>query len=175
MNMFFTSDLHFYHKSILSFAKEFRPFQDLDEMRQHFIDEINATCQPTDILYHLGDLYFGKSPEQLREILSEIKCRLHFIRGNHDHNNNVKVMREFGHVEDYLELKVNGTKLILCHYPLTFWNSAHYGSSHLFGHMHGRYQAPGRAIDVGWDAHGKILSIEEALELCRAKPIHEVY
>ena len=173
--MFFTSDLHFEHKSILKFCPDTRPFQDLDEMRQHLIDEINATCQPEDTFYHLGDLYFGKSQEELREILSEVKCRMHFIRGNHDYSNYVKVMKEFGHVDDYLELKANGTKLVLCHYPLAFWNSAHYGSIHAFGHMHGRYQHQGRAIDVGYDAQGKIINLQELIDQCKQKPIHEVY
>ena len=173
MNMFVTSDLHFGHKSILKFCKETRPFADLDDMKQKIVDEINTLCDPLDTLYHLGDLYFGKSQEELREILSQIKCRLRFIRGNHDHSNHVKVMKEFGLVDDYLEYNHNGNLVVMSHYPMTFWNKAHYGSVHLFAHMHGRYQSPGRSIDVGYDAHGRILSLEEAIAMCNAKPIHE--
>lgn len=173
MNMFITSDLHFGHKSILKFCANTRPFVDLDDMRQKIVDEINTLCDPLDTLYHLGDLYFGKSQEELREILSQIKCRLHFVKGNHDYSNHVKVMKEFGLVDDYLEYKHNGTFIVMSHYPMTFWNKAHYGSVHLFGHMHGRYQSPGRSIDVGYDAHGRILSLEEAIAMCNKKEIHE--
>ena len=74
--MYFTSDLHLYHKNILNFCRETRPYADLTEMRHKLIDEINATCQANDTLYHLGDLYFGKSQDELRIILSEIKCRI---------------------------------------------------------------------------------------------------
>ena len=175
MNMFITSDLHFNHKSILKFCASTRPFTDLDHMKQKIVDEINTLCDPLDTLYHLGDLYFGKSQEELRELLSQIKCRLHFIRGNHDHSNHVKVMKEFGLVDDYLELKVNGNLVVMSHYPMTFWNKSHYGSVHLFGHLHGIYQSPGRSIDVGYDAHGRILSLEEAINLAKLKPIHEMY
>ena len=173
MNMYVTSDLHFNHKSILKFCASTRPFADLDDMKACIVDEINNLCNPLDTLYHLGDLYFGKSLEELREILSQIKCRLHFIRGNHDHSNHVKVMEEFGLVDDYIEYNHNGTFIIMSHYPMTYWNKSHYGSVHLFAHMHGSYQSPGRSIDVGYDAHGRILSLEEAITMCNAKPIHK--
>lgn len=168
--MYFTSDLHLYHKNILNFCRETRPYADLTEMRHKLIDEINATCQANDTLYHLGDFYFGKSQDELRVILSEIKCRIHFIRGNHDYSNHVKVMKEFGHVDDYLELKDNGRKLILCHYPLAQWNGCHYGTTyHFYGHCHGSFENVGKSIDVGWDAQGKILSLQEAIDLCNIK------
>ena len=157
MNMFVTSDLHFNHKSILKFCANTRPFADLDDMKQKLVDEINTLCDPLDTLCHLGDLYFGKSQEELRELLSQIKCRLRFIRGNHDHSNHVKVMKEFGLVDDYLEYKHNGTFIVMSHYPMTFWNKAHYGSIMLHGHTHGTHQATGRSIDVGYDAHGRSL------------------
>lgn len=172
MNMFVTSDLHFNHKSILKFCANTRPFTDLDHMKQKIVDEINTLCDPLDILYHLGDLYFGKSQEELRELLSEIKCRMHFIRGNHDHSNHVKVMKEFGLVDDYLELKVNGNLVVMSHYPMTYWNKSHYGSVMLYGHCHNTHQAIGRSIDVGYDAHGRILSLEEAIAICNNKVIH---
>ena len=173
MNMFVTSDLHFNHKSILKFCANTRPFADLDDMKQKLVDEINTLCDPLDTLCHLGDLYFGKSQEELRELLSQIKCRLRFIRGNHDYSNHVKVMKEFGLVDDYLEYKHNGTFIVMSHYPMTFWNKAHYGSIMLHGHTHGTHQATGRSIDVGYDAHGRILSLEEAIAMCNSKPIHE--
>lgn len=173
MNMFVTSDLHFKHKSILKFCANTRPFADLDDMKQKIVDEINTLCDPLDILYHLGDFYFGKSMEELREILSQIKCRLRFIRGNHDYSNHVKVMQEFGLVDDYMELKVNGNLVVMSHYPMTFWNKASYGSVMLHGHTHGRHQAIGRSIDVGYDAHGRILALEEAISICNNKEIHD--
>ena len=169
--MYLTSDLHFGHKNILKFTG--RPFKDLDEMKSSIIDEINTKVEPTDILYHLGDLYFGKSQEELRELLSEIKCRMHFIRGNHD--NHVKVMKEFGHVDDYKELKVNGQLIVMSHYPFAFWKNAHHGSISFFGHCHARYQHPGRAIDVGYDSYFKILEFGEAMDIAKLKPIHETY
>lgn len=173
MNMFVTSDLHFNHKSILKFCANTRPFTDLDDMKQKIVDEINTLCDPLATLYHLGDLYFGKSQEELRELLSQIKCRMRFIRGNHDYSNHVKVMQEFGLVDDYLELKVNGNLVVMSHYPMTFWNKGHYGSVMLHGHCHNKHQAIGRSIDVGYDAHGRILSLEEAIAICNNKVIHE--
>jgi calcineurin-like phosphoesterase family protein len=58
---------------------------------------------------------------------------------------------------------------------MTFWNKAHYGSVMLHGHCHGTHQATGRSIDVGYDAHGRILLLDEAIAMCNAKPIHEKF
>ena len=41
----------------------------------------------------------------------------------------------------------------------------------LFGHCHGSFEGQGRMIDVGWDAHGKILTLDEAIKLCNNKAI----
>ena len=35
----------------------------------------------------------------------------------------------------------------------------------LHGHLHGRYQKYGRMIDLGFDAHGKILTEEDVISL----------
>lgn len=42
------------------------------------------------------------------------------------------------------------------HFPWTVWDKAHHGRIHLYGHVHGNYTNPSRALDVGIDNIKKI-------------------
>ena len=35
----------------------------------------------------------------------------------------------------------NGNQICLCHYPLTEWYKSHYGSWHIYGHIHAQKEA----------------------------------
>ena len=46
----------------------------------------------------------------------------------------------FAKVCDYLEVKDNGTKVILSHYPMPFWNGQFQDTVHLYAHIHNTVQ-----------------------------------
>ncbi len=57
-------------------------------------------------------------------------------------------------VHDYAELTVDGTLLVLCHYPFRSWHGQHRRSVNLHGHSHGKLKPLPRQHDVGVDPCG---------------------
>lgn len=178
----FTSDLHFFHKNILKFTN--RPVSSVEEMHDTIINNWNAVVQPTDIVYHLGDLNFSK-PHSVIPLLERLNGEIQLLQGNHDSDNAQATYRKLPNVtraqcSPYLELKEQGQKIILCHYPIAAWRNNHHGSWHLFGHCHGSYHPEGKtmdaSIDAAWNNYGKFrpLSFDEIKEIMDTKSIHVV-
>jgi calcineurin-like phosphoesterase family protein len=173
MTEWFTSDLHFGHKRIIELAG--RPFADLDEMEEAFIQEWNDTVAPGDLIYHLGDLSFLNAVATAG-IVNRLKGSIHFIRGNHDEAL-AKAFRggllgavrpNSGHqqqrgaprfLHDYKEVRIDGRKVVMFHFPISVWNGAHNGAWHLHGHSHGNFPHNDQPLmDVGYDATGRVLT-----------------
>ena len=178
-DIWITSDLHFWHKSILVFCKDTRPWGTLEEMHQALIDEWNSKVKPDDIIFSLGDFSF-KGKEATEEILSKLNGKKVMILGNHD-----KVLRnsgkkgEFGIIDivDYLELRVDGVKICMSHFPFLDWNRKQHQSVMLHGHLHGvKYHTNvGKIMDVGYDVEGKIFNIDEVLTRLEGKDFVDRY
>jgi calcineurin-like phosphoesterase family protein len=154
---FFTSDLHFGHANIIKFCD--RPFGNAEEMNRMIIQNWNSVVQPEDTVYVLGDVSFA-TPAETSKLLSELNGTLHLIRGNHDKDKYITCyINAFETIDDLKEIKIiepqSGEKLrfTLCHYPMTAWNRSHHGTFHLYGHVHGTYDAPNLSMDVGIDTH----------------------
>lgn len=159
MTTFFTSDLHFSHKNIRKYSPKYRAhWATTEEMDAGLIEYWNNTVSKTDTVYHLGDFCFGNQ-DKVKELLGKLNGTIILIRGNHD--------KVFNH--EYLEIKLNNKSLILFHYPITSWNRMHYGTYHLHGHTHGSFEGQGNILDVGWDAHGKFLTIYDIEILMQSK------
>ena len=153
MNTFVTADIHFFHKKIFEFCKESRPYSSVDEMHEGIVDNWNTDVAEDDLTYILGDITFGKISLTV-DLLRRLNGRKILIGGNHDnHSRSKAAFRDcFESIHDYLEIKHDGVKLVLCHYPIIFWNLKHHGSLHLHGHMHGNPTGIyGRIKDVGMD------------------------
>lgn len=145
--VFFTADTHFGHKGILRLSA--RPFPDVDAMDEALIEAWNETVGPGDLVYHLGDFCFrGSKPAA--KILERLNGEIVLLRGNHDSANTAKLDRWRG-VHDLLELSLERTRLVLCHYPLLEWPGAFKGAVHLHGHTHGAVAPNRQRIDVGVD------------------------
>lgn len=151
MTIWFTSDNHFFHKGILNFCRETRKGNTVDEMNELMIEKWNSQVQPTDFVYTLGDFSFGNA-NQTEDILRRLNGRKHLIKGNHDYWIDGRTRGYFESIDDYKELQINKQKWVMFHYPIWEWNKMHYGSFHLYGHVHGTTTVPGRAIDVGIDS-----------------------
>jgi calcineurin-like phosphoesterase family protein len=66
----------------------------------------------------------------------------------------------FEEIHKYLEITYNGTRIVMFHYPIFDHNGAGRGSIMLHGHRHGNpHNIPGRIMDVGMDATGKIVCL----------------
>lgn len=168
-NYFVTSDLHFWHKGVLGFCPDTRPWKSVEEMNEAIIEHWNSVVGTDDEVLHLGDFCF-KAKEATEEIISKLNGNITFILGNHD-----KALRsQVSGIRccDYLEFRFDGVKVCAMHFPLSSWNQQGRGSVMLHGHTHGSFQGEGRIIDCGFDAHGRILELQEAIDMCL---IREVY
>lgn len=167
MTQFFTADTHFAHQAILKHQlARLQWCNDIDSMDDHIIDTINCYVGRNDELWHLGD--FAWKASRCGHYRARLNVRkFHMLQGNHDSAS----LRNFCSTFNKILCRKFGGKFIhLCHYPLASWAHMHYGGLHLYGHCHGTVEAqlnqlwPGRkSLDVGWDVHGRPLSLEEIL------------
>jgi calcineurin-like phosphoesterase family protein len=148
MPVFFTSDQHFGHAAARSFYR--RPFLSIAEMDQVMIDRWNAVVAPGDELWHLGDFAVRQSAERVASLLKMLHGQKHLIVGNND-DLPVTECAGWQSVQPYAEVTVDGTRLILCHYPFRTWRDMGRGAINLHGHSHGRLKPLPRQFDVGVD------------------------
>ena len=65
-------------------------------------------------------------------------------------------------------------RLVLFHYPLSEWNAGQHDAIQLYGHIHANIaNIKGKALNVGYDLHGKILSFEEIYDFVKDLPPFE--
>lgn len=164
MNTYFMADPHFNHDGVIEMSN--RPFRNVEEMNDVIMEGINLTVGRDDRLYILGDFaWYNES-----SLFNQIKCRnVHLVIGNHDRG---RAIRLFKTVDDVVELKFDiGTDrrqiVFLSHYPHCFWPASHYGSYHLYGHIHGQREDwlneklgyGRRSMDVGVDEAWRIYGV----------------
>jgi calcineurin-like phosphoesterase family protein len=57
---FVTSDPHYFHKNILKYQADTRPYATVEEMNEALIARHNAKIGPHDHVWIIGDFSFGK-------------------------------------------------------------------------------------------------------------------
>jgi len=157
--IYFTADTHFGHNNVIKYCN--RPFSDTTEMDEQLITNWNEVVKSNDTIYHLGDFGFC-SREHMQHIFNRLNGKKHLILGNHDDNRVKKLGWES--VDYYKELKYNGLKFILFHYPIESWNGKHHRFLHLHGHIHDNIvdNCEGTRYNVGVDVWNyRPVSIEE--------------
>ena len=131
---YYIGDLHFNHKNIINLDS--RPFNDIEEMENILIKNWNSVVKSNDHVYILGDFCWGKVDKWV-ELLDKLNGLKYLIIGNHDDFKTVNKIRDkFVGVYNYLEIKDQGYKLVLCHYPIASWNGMYKGTIHLYAHVH---------------------------------------
>lgn len=133
---YYTSDLHFGHKNVIKY--ENRPFSSVEEMDEQLISNWNKKVKKGDEVYILGDFGFI-SGTRANELLNKLNGRKFLIKGNHDHSflkdkNFDKTKFEW--IKEYETIKDNDKIVCMFHYPIAVWDRQHYGSIHLYGHIH---------------------------------------
>ena len=130
--IYFTSDLHFGHKNVIRFDN--RPFATIEQMDEEIIKRWNNKVKDDDTVYVLGDISWYNDNKTC-EILSQLSGKKHLIKGNHD-KISANMRKYFYSINNYLEIKVDDKDVVLCHYPITFFNKHHYGAYMIYGHVH---------------------------------------
>ena len=147
MPALFTADTHFGHAGARTLYR--RPFATVAEMDAAMLERWNATVAPADEVFHLGD--FAIRHPSPGALLDRLHGRKHLITGNNDPPS-VAALPGWASVQAYLEITVDGTALVLCHYAFRTWNGMGRGAINLHGHSHGRLSKLPRQFDVGVDA-----------------------
>jgi len=174
--LFLTADEHYLHANIIKYQA--RPFSGIEEMNNTLIANSNAIVGQDDHVIHIGDFSFGHKEDLIR-ILRRLNGKHYILDGSHDksleeyflmENKPTDIVDKFTILPKLFEFTYSGKKITLCHYAMARWWASHHGSLHFFGHSHGNYEHPGRAIDVGVDVQGYTpILIDQAIKLAEKK------
>ncbi len=148
MTIWFTSDTHFGDAKRMRI--DHRPFASIEEHDAALIALWNEAVGPHDEIYHLGDFTAAKTSARVSELLAALHGRKHLIIGNNDSPATIE-NKGWASVAPYMELEIDGRRIILCHYPFRTWHEMGKGAIDLHGHSHGRLKEATRQYDVGVD------------------------
>ena len=88
-NIWLISDTHFGHANILKFTDNDgnlirgARFSSVEEMNETMVENWNKTVKPGDIVYHLGDVFFGPKEDFLK-LWKWLPGSKRLVLGNHD-------------------------------------------------------------------------------------------
>ena len=149
--IYFTSDQHFGHKNLLLQEYCNRPFSSVEEMDEEMIKRWNECVKHGDLVYHLGDFTLGVD---VYKYLSRLNGRIIFVTVPFHHDKKWISANPNKVIYPMQIIKPKDMVIVLCHYPIAVWDRQHYGSVHLYGHIHNKeYVLPGFSMNVGVDHH----------------------
>lgn len=133
MTIFVISDTHFGHTNMLKFTNLdgslMRPFSCVEEMDEMMVKRWNETVSPSDIVYHLGDVYFGEGHKHL----SRLNGKKRLILGNHDNLKDGHLLKIFQKITMWRMFKEFDA--LLTHVPV-HKSSLYKTKYNLHGHVH---------------------------------------
>ena len=131
---FYISDCHFFHENIIKMDN--RPFSSVEEMNSEMIKRWNSVVTKQDNVYILGDFSWG-IPRDTKVILDQLVGAKFLIKGNHDRwAKDGACKKLFQGIYDYKMIVDNNKAVVMCHYPIMFYQSQHRNAIHLYGHVH---------------------------------------
>jgi calcineurin-like phosphoesterase family protein len=121
---FFSSDHHFFHRNILKYEAQARPFTTIEEMHHHLITAWNTAVSADDEVFYLGDFAMAsrRQQEQVAEVVQQLNGRKILIQGNHDSIDYSQIGFDYVHKKHSLLLSVE--KELLYPQNLTMVNTA---------------------------------------------------
>ena len=167
----------------MKYSPSFRSYESAEEMNEALITYWNSVVTPEDTVYNLGDLSMAANTKKIIEVAKRLNGKHFLILGNHDHS--IKKDKEkliaitkddgnkmFEDIRDYKLLTFPGIQIILSHYPMAAWENQQNGSIMLHGHLHDYMtNVKGKILNVGFDLHGKLLSLDEVVEFTKSLPV----
>ena len=137
-NIFFTSDWHFCHNQ--PFIYEKRQCIDIAHMNKELIQKHNSIVNDEDDVYVLGDLMLNDNEEAFK-CISQLKGKLHLLRGNHCTDNRWSLYKTLPNVVEMLGwadvLKYKKYTFYMCHWPTKLTNFEEHNKFFcLHGHSH---------------------------------------
>jgi len=137
-NLWFTSDLHLFHKNILGLDK--RPYKDTHEMYEDILTKWNSKIKDSDHVFILGDVVWGSAKQSITNFCKKTNGHKHLILGNHDKEKEDN-LAAFDTVDRMAKIIVHDKpnkdqSIFMSHYPLISWDGSFRGVWDLFGHCH---------------------------------------
>lgn len=139
--IFVISDTHLQHANMLNFLDEkqhkFRGdrFPDQHTCDEYMVSQWNSVVTIQDIVYHLGDVYFGDS-KTADILLSRLNGHKRLILGNHDKSKDPVLDKHFEKITMGRQFKEYG--VIMSHIPLHSESLSAKFPINLHGHIHQR-------------------------------------
>ena len=138
------SDTHFNHENILKFSNgRGDDFSSVKEMNECMIDNWNSVVKKGDLVYHLGDVFFGNKGE-FHTLWKKLNGAKRLIVGNHD---DVKFLARGEYFQKIMLWRMFPEfNAILTHLPMhesnmKIWGDYDEDSVNIHGHIH-RNPAP---------------------------------
>lgn len=163
--IWFTSDLHLGHGTLLTFRNDIHKcvFPTVAHMDDWLIDKWNSVVRPRDVVYVLGDVAWGKQGLELLP-LHQMNGTKHLIMGNHDQHPMDEYTKYFQRI--YGIRKKYG--FVMSHCPLHPKEAAESiyrnWKFNIHGHIHHKDRCIGdpRYINVNVDVRGGLpVSLEQ--------------
>lgn len=166
----------------MQYSPAFRNYTNMEEMNEALIALWNNTVKKDDTVYNLGDFSMAANIKKIVPIAKRLNGKHILILGNHDHairRNRDELTSElkddgnliFESIKEYGYLRLPEGEFALSHYPMAGWEGQQHGSIMLHGHLHDYIsEVQGKILNVGFDLHGKLLSLDEILEFVKDLP-----
>ncbi len=155
MAEYFTSNLSLNQHNILQYNK--RPFKDIEEMNEKFVESINEVVKRDDSLYILGNWIFGSQDigcfeRSIIYFRNKIDCdNIFLVLANQDRRmkKNDVLLRNVNYLADYMEIVTKDRRsLILFHYAIPDWNRKNNGAWHLYGQNEKDLKGPCMSVSI---------------------------
>lgn len=164
-NIFVISDTHFGHRNIYNFIEpdglpvrrnDDNTPRTMDETDELMIQNWNNVVRDQDIIYHLGDVYFGQGYVHLHRL----RGRKRLILGNHDDGKDERLQQIFQKIMVWRMFP--GWKIVLSHVPLHESGLEGKVNYNFHGHIHNKPNVSPVHINCSVERMGYIpRSIEE--------------
>jgi calcineurin-like phosphoesterase family protein len=160
-NWKFTADLHFDHANIMKHCN--RPFDDVEGMNEHLIEQWNKTVRGKDVVIVAGDVTLHSDPENVRYRFTRyLNGNIIFVKGNHDYW--IRGRENTRHLY-HKKLKDPDVGIAVSHYPMRTWHSHQHGWVNLHGHSHGTLPPLKNQFDVGVDVAYEYFGVYRPFDL----------
>jgi len=140
MKIFVTSNQQFGRQGAIKLFK--RPFNDVEEMNQHLIDQWNSVVSKEDSVFVLGN--FMWQPESGEKIAKSLNGSIFVIPGEYDKATKDITDLKSGVEVTYLSIgikQLTALKSVLTYWPMLDWPKKDKGSISFIGHPSNKYKS----------------------------------
>lgn len=153
MTNWVTAGTHFRQENLIKFCD--RPFRSANHMDAALMQNLNATVDPQDVLWIIGEFAHGpksKDPEWLAKLFEKLpSAEKHLVVGNHDLDpTQARPWTSVTHLADVRDGSQRQAHT-LCHYPMNTWKHARRSALQIFGHVHQNWRGSRNSVNARVD------------------------